>query len=364
MLCVHCSTPVPDSAAYCPTCGSQVSATGLDSDAPDGLDTGSLKHIEQLLHEDTADEFRIEGMLGRGGMAVVYLATEVRLARKVAIKVLPPELTYGHGIQRFEREARLVANLEHPNIVPIYRISSGEQLFWYAMQFLEGRSLDDVLHEKGRFSLEETIPILEQVAEALDYAHERQVIHRDIKPSNVMLDAKGRVVVTDFGIAKARSEGTLTASGSVVGTPYYMSPEQGMGKPVTGASDQYSVAVMAYRMLSGQVPFEGDSAVEIVHKHCTMPPTPLDILAAGVPPHAVRAVHKALEKKPHDRLPRGRRPRVQRPRCGRRRRGSRWERPRSAGRRHRSSGRPPGAPGGARGPPSASSPSSPFWARG
>jgi serine/threonine-protein kinase len=117
------------------------------------------------------------------------------------------------------------------------------------------------------------------------------------------LDAKGRVVVTDFGIAKALTEGTITASGSVVGTPYYMSPEQGMGKLVTGASDQYSVAVMAYRMLSGQVPFEGDSAVEVVHKHCTEPPTPLDILAAGLPPHAVQAVHKALEKKPHDRLP-------------------------------------------------------------
>jgi predicted Ser/Thr protein kinase len=261
------------------------------------MDMSSFQHMEKLLKEDTEGEFEVQGMLGRGGMAVVFLASEIKLGRKVAIKVLPPELTFGHGVDRFMREAKTAALLDHPNIIPIYRIGSGSKLFWYAMKFLEGRSLDDLLKEKGKFTVEETIPILEQVADALDYAHQHNVIHRDMKPANVMLDSRNRVVVTDFGIAKALTEQTLTASGSVVGTPYYMSPEQGMGTGVSGRSDQYSVAVMAYRMLSGQFPFEGDSAIDILHKHCMIPPSPLEAIQPGLPKHVYLAVHKALEKK-------------------------------------------------------------------
>jgi serine/threonine-protein kinase len=212
-------------------------------------------------------------------MAMVYLATETALGRKVAIKVLPPELTFGHGVERFKREAKTAAGLDHPNIIPVYRVATGGKLFWYAMKFLEGRSLEDLLKEKQRLPLKDTIAILDQVADALDYAHEHKVVHRDIKPANVMLDSRNRVVVTDFGIAKALTEGTLTASGSVIGTPFFMSPEQGMGKAVSGASDQYSVGVMAYRMLSGHVPFDGESAIDILHKHCMMPAPPLDVIA-------------------------------------------------------------------------------------
>jgi serine/threonine protein kinase len=254
-------------------------------------------HMESLLKEETEGEFEIDRLLGKGGMAMVYLAREVHLDRKVAIKVLPPELTFGHGVERFKREAKTAAALDHAHIIPIYRIASGGKLFWYAMKFLEGRSLEQYLREKNRLSLEETIRILDPVCRALEYAHEHQVIHRDIKPANVMLDMRDRVTVTDFGIAKALTEGTLTASGSVIGTPFYMSPEQGMGKQVTGASDQYSVAVMAYRMLSGQVPFEGDSAIDILHKHCTVPPPPLDVLRPDLPQHVYGAINKALAKK-------------------------------------------------------------------
>jgi hypothetical protein len=232
----------------------------------------------------------------------VYLAEEVHLSRKVAIKVLPPELTFGHGVDRFMREAKTAAALDHPAIIPIYRISSSGKIFWYAMKFLEGKSLDDDLKERKQYSLDDTIAILSQVADALDYGHEHQVIHRDIKPANIMLDKRRRVVVTDFGIAKALTEATLTASGSVIGTPYYMSPEQGMGKPVTGASDQYSLAVTAYQMLSSQRPFEGDSAVEILHKHCMVPPPPLDTLCPSLPRHTVLAIHRALAKKPEQRF--------------------------------------------------------------
>ena len=138
--------------------------------------------------------------------------------------------------------------------------------------------------------------VLEQVADALDYAHEHKVIHRDIKPANVMLDNRNRVIVTDFGIAKALSEGKLTATDSVIGTPYFMSPEQGMGKTVSGASDQYSVAVMAYRMLAGHVPFDGDSAIDILHKHCMFPPPSLHEAAPHLPEHVVAAVERGLAK--------------------------------------------------------------------
>ena len=298
MQCARCASPVPDSAKFCHSCGSAVSG-------PDGatatIDSSELQQMEALLRSDTQAEFRIERLLGRGGMAAVYLATEIHLDRKVAIKVLPPELTFGQGVERFKREAKTAAALDHPHIIPIYRVASGNKIFWYAMKYLEGRSLEEVLKERRRLPLDETSAILDQVAKALDHAHRRHVIHRDVKPANIMLDAENRVVVTDFGIAKALTAGGLTASGSVVGTPYYMSPEQGMGGKVSGASDQYSVAVMAYRMLSGQVLFDGDSPIEILHKHCMAPAPSLETVQAGLPRHVYQAVERALAKKPEQR---------------------------------------------------------------
>ena len=296
MICAHCSTPVADEARFCHSCGSLVSDAEGQAAATAAMDQSSFLHMERLLREDTKGVYTVKHMLGRGGMAVVYLAEETGLARKVALKVLPPELTFGHGVERFKREARTAAALDHPNIIPIYRIGDGGKLFWYAMKFLEGKSLEDLLKERGAMSLDESIEILEQVADALDYAHEHKVIHRDIKPANVMLDNRNRVIVTDFGIAKALSEGKLTATDSVIGTPYFMSPEQGMGKTVSGASDQYSVAVMAYRMLAGHVPFDGESAIDILHKHCMFPAPILGEEMPDLPPHVSTAVARALSK--------------------------------------------------------------------
>ena len=280
-----------------------VSDAGGQAAATAAMDQSAFAHMERMLRDETKGEYTVGKMLGRGGMAVVYLAEETRLGRKVALKVLPPELTFGHGVDRFLREAKTAATLDHPHIIPIYRIASGGKLFWYAMKFLEGKSLEDVLRERGKYTVEETIEVLEQVADALDYAHEHQVIHRDIKPANVMLDSRNRVIITDFGIAKALSEGALTASGSVIGTPYFMSPEQGMGKPVAGAADQYSVAVMAYRMLSGHIPYDGDSAIDILHKHCMMEVPRLDEDVEGIPKHVADAIEKAMAKKAPERFP-------------------------------------------------------------
>jgi len=303
MQCAHCATPVPDDARFCHSCGSLVSDAEGQARVSGAMTQDSFDKIEELLRKETAGDYQIQQLLGKGGMAVVYLAREVHLARNVAIKVLPPELTFGHGVERFKREAKTAAALDHPNIIPIYRVSAGGTLFWYAMKFLEGESLEQLLKERGKLPLGLTLKILRQVADALDYAHEHQVVHRDMKPANVMLDNRQRVIVTDFGIAKALTEGTLTASGSVIGTPYFMSPEQGMGKVVTGASDQYSVGVMAYRMLAGQVPFEGSSAIDVLHKHCMVQPPPLETAAPGLPRHVYLAVHRALDKKPENRFP-------------------------------------------------------------
>jgi serine/threonine-protein kinase len=302
MQCAHCATPVPDDARFCHSCGSLVSDADGQARVSGAMTQDSFDKIEELLRKETAGDYQIQQLLGKGGMAVVYLAREVHLARNVAIKVLPPELTFGHGVERFKREAKTAAALDHPNIIPIYRVSAGGTLFWYAMKFLEGESLEQLLKERGKIPLGLTLKILRQVADALDYAHEHQVVHRDMKPANVMLDNRQRVIVTDFGIAKALTEGTLTASGSVIGTPYFMSPEQGMGKVVTGASDQYSVGVMAYRMLAGQVPFEGSSAIDVLHKHCMVQPPPLETAAPGLPRHVYLAVHRALDKKPENRF--------------------------------------------------------------
>ena len=299
---MHCSTPVPDDATFCHRCGSVVSGADGQAAITAALGDSGGRQLELLLREATKGEFEIEKLLGKGGMALVYLATETHLDRKVAIKVLPPELTFGHGVERFKREAKTAAALDHAHIIPIHRIGSSGKLFWYAMKFVEGDSLEDYLKDKTQLPLDETVNILKPVADALDYAHENKVIHRDIKPANVMLDERGRVTVADFGIAKALTESTLTASGSVVGTPYYMSPEQGMGKTVGGASDQYSVAVMAFRMLSGQVPFDGESAIDILHKHCTLPPPRLEGLRSDLPKFVHAAVHKALGKKPEERF--------------------------------------------------------------
>ena len=291
-----------DEARFCPSCGSLVSDADGQSAATAAMDQHSFSQMERMLREDTKGEYTIERMLGRGGMAVVYLATEPQLLRKVALKVLPPELTFGHGVERFKREAKTAATMDHPNIIPIYRISSSGNLFWYVMKYLEGQSLDEMMRERDVFTLDETIAILEQVADALDHAHKRQVIHRDIKPANVMFDSRNRVVVTDFGIAKALTEGKLTATDSIIGTPYYMSPEQGMGKPVTGASDQYSVAVMAYRMLAGHMPFDGESSIDILHQHCMFPPPLLADTIEELPRHVSAAVDRGLAKNGEDRF--------------------------------------------------------------
>src|SRR5437763_6199912 len=228
MRCVHCANPLPDGSLFCTNCGTDVRDS--ESTPAASLDDAGVAKLTRVLREDTAGEYEIERELARGGMGVVYLATETQLRRRVAIKVLPPALTFGEGaIERFRREARTAAGLDHPAIIPIYRVSTGGELLWYSMKLLEGKSLDTLLKERGRLELEETVAILDQVADALGYAHEHGVIHRAVKPGNIVLDERSRVTVTDFGIAKEIQGASASPPGHLLGTPYYMSPEQYRG---------------------------------------------------------------------------------------------------------------------------------------
>jgi hypothetical protein len=300
MQCHKCATPIPDNSRFCSTCGADVSG---DSQGPT-LIAEPEPDLFQRVQAELGSEYVLESELGRGGMAIVYGGRDAHLGRRVAVKVLPPELAFGGGsmVERFKREAQTAAKLDHPNIIPVYRVSQGGKLCWYVMKFLEGESLDHILEREGQLAVDRTCEIITQTASALDYAHQNQVVHRDVKPANVVLDKKGWVTVTDFGIAKALDANTLTASGSIIGTPYYMSPEQCKGKKVGPAADQYSLAVMAYQMLGGHVPFTGDSAVEIVHKHVADPVPPLGVLRPNLPPKVVEVIERALAKSAEERF--------------------------------------------------------------
>ncbi|HEY3279260.1 MAG TPA: serine/threonine-protein kinase, partial [Gemmatimonadales bacterium] len=304
MNCFRCHTPIADDSRFCSSCGALMPDATLRTPAADELDEAGARELELLIRAETAGEYEILREIGHGGMGVVYLAREKSLARDVAMKVLPPHLTYGKGvIGRFRREARTAAALEHPSIVPVYRVAPGGRVFWYTMKYLEGRSLAEVLLERKTLPLPATITILERIADALDYAHQRHVIHRDVKPANVMLDPRGHVIVMDFGIAKDGAGGTVARSEAILGTPFYMSPEQCRGETLTGASDQYSVGVMAYQMLCGRVPFDSRTVVDLLQKHCTEPPPPLKDIQPGLPGHAYDAVERALAKDPGARFP-------------------------------------------------------------
>ncbi|MDO8667240.1 MAG: serine/threonine-protein kinase, partial [Gemmatimonadales bacterium] len=255
-------------------------------------------------------QYEIVRLLGRGGMGAVYLARERALERLVAIKVLPPDMaTDAESRERFRREARTAAKLTHPNIVPLHTFGEAEGMLYFVMGYVRGESLGERMHREGKLPPEDVRRILGELADALDYAHRQGVIHRDIKPDNVLLeDESGRPMLTDFGVAKARATGaTLTEAGAVVGTPHYMSPEQASGaRDLDGRSDLYSLGIMGYAMLSGRLPFEGESFRDVIVQHVTKAPPPLDAIAREAPAELVAAVTRCIAKEPGARWPDGR----------------------------------------------------------
>jgi serine/threonine protein kinase len=258
----------------------------------------------ELVRAVLSEDYDILEELGRGGMAIVFRAREKALDREVAIKVLPARLAIDKEfVERFEHEARTAAKLEHPNIVPIYRVGragpNGE-VTYFVMKLLRGQSLSVVLRERGKLAPSDVRRILMETASALGYAAKRNVVHRDIKPDNIMLDSEGRCVVTDFGIAKAPG-GQKTAAGTSLGTPRYMSPEHAQGSPLDGRSDMYSLGVVAYQCLFGKPPFEADDPFAVLFKHIN-DPVPQPTLTTDEERQVYGVIARMLAKKPDDRF--------------------------------------------------------------
>ncbi len=252
-----------------------------------------------------ADRYRIERELGAGGMATVYLADDLKHDRKVALKVLKPELAAVIGAERFVVEIKTTAALQHPHILPLFDSGTAEGFLFYVMPFIDGETLRTKLDREHQLGIEEAVKITTEVADALDYAHRRGVIHRDIKPENILLH-DGRPMVADFGIALALSAaagGRMTETGMSLGTPHYMSPEQATAeKDLTGRSDIYSLASVLYEMLAGDPPHTGATAQQIIMKIVTDTARPITELRRSVPPNIAWALAKALEKLPADRF--------------------------------------------------------------
>ncbi len=245
--------------------------------------------------------YRILRRLGAGGMAAVYLAEDDELGRRVAIKILNDRYANDElFVERFRREAKSAAGLSHPNIVSVYDRGEAEGTYYIAMEVIEGKSLKEVIRAQGRLRPAQAIAYARQILSALRFAHRNGIIHRDIKPHNILVGAEERLKVTDFGIARAGAS-QMTEEGSIMGTAQYLSPEQARGAPVTAASDLYSVGIVVYEMLTGEVPFTGDTPVEIAMKHLNEQPHPPSAVAPGIPADLDRVVLRALAKNPADR---------------------------------------------------------------
>jgi serine/threonine-protein kinase len=251
--------------------------------------------------------YEVSEEIGRGGMGVVYRARDVRLRRAVAIKLLPPELAFRDEVRsRFLREAQTAAQLSHPNIVPIYSVDEVDGLVFFVMALVEGESLGTHIKREGRAPLDFARRVLRDVADALAYAHGRAIIHRDIKPDNILMDrVTGRTLVSDFGIARAaEGDSRLTVTGIAIGTPAYMSPEQAIGeREIDGRSDLYSLGVVGYQMLTGELPFAANNTPAMLMKHINQVPRPIRELRPDVSPGLERTIERAMAKKPDQRWP-------------------------------------------------------------
>ena len=303
MECEHCHTPLPDTARYCYVCGSDLTR-GEEGGGGGGESRDRMEELRDRLTRALDGRYVVGELLGAGAMGAVFLADDLALERTVAIKVLPPELSRDQGVvTRFQREAKTAAKLDHAHIIPIHRVESEAGLNYFVMKYVAGRTLETVLLDSGPLPIPLALRVLYEAAAALGHAHQRGVVHRDVKPANIMLDADDRVILTDFGISKAGDVAAdLTQSGMVIGTPFYMAPEQALGHGVDGRADQYALAVVGFEMLTGRLPFDGESAHAIIFRHVHEAPPRVASLRPDVPPEVDAAIAKALAKAPSNRF--------------------------------------------------------------
>jgi hypothetical protein len=297
LQCLECQAVLPAGARFCLLCGARVPSSVEASGDP----------LRKALEHAIGFQYQIERLLGRGGMGAVYLAHELALDRDVAIKVLPPERASAPGVrERFKREARTAARLNHPNIVPLHTFGEVAGLMYFVMGFVSGESLAERLKRAGPFDVESARMLLAPLCDALYYAHRKGIVHRDIKPANILIDADSGVpLLTDFGIAKSTvSDTQLTSAGQLIGTPHYMSPEQALASADVGPkSDLYSLGIVAYELVSGARPFEAATPLEALMLRLSSPPPPLALVVPAAPADYTHTVERCLRRDPDERWP-------------------------------------------------------------
>ncbi len=304
VTCSRCQTTLGPEERFCSGCGRPrdgtevLNVTGLESKAEAGW-----REVQDRLQAATEGRYQVVRELGRGGMAAVYLAKELALSREVAIKVMRPSFLLDPGmVERFLREARTMASLRHPNIVAIHSVEEANQLYFFVMQYIAGRSLDRVIGGE-QLPVAAMQAVIFEAAAALTHAHKQGVVHRDIKPANIMLDRDGNAIVTDFGIAKVADVQATSATVGQMGTPLYMSPEQCEGLTVTPQADQYSLGNVAYEMLTGVPPFQRATAIALGTAILHDKPKPIRAFRDDCPPDIEAAVLRMLAKAPTERFP-------------------------------------------------------------
>ena len=297
--CPTCHTRLPAEAHFCLHCGA---ATPTEPGVPPRTAATDVSEIARVRQALAGRGYAIDRVLGEGGMATVYLATDLKHHRPVAVKVMRPDLARTLGAERFLREVEIAAQLSHPHILPVHDSGDADGVLFYVMPYVDGESLHERIKRETQLPVGEALRMAREVAEALAYAHARKIIHRDIKPANIMLSA-GHALVADFGIARAVGNGeVITLTGFAVGTPQYMSPEQASGSAsVDGRSDVFALGAVLYEMLAGEAPFTGPNAQAIVARSLTETPRSLTAVREGVSPPIEAVVARSLTKNPADR---------------------------------------------------------------
>jgi ribosomal protein L40E len=296
VTCPRCGASLSASLTTCTKCGAALSDAGAG-----GTTTFSGDQTEKLrvrIQESIGDAFELMELLGRGGMGIVFRAKERALDREVALKVLALDPVFApEAYARFEREAKLAAKLDHPNLVPIFAVGHRESVAYYTMRLVRGGTLESILATKKPVELDYCVRVLRDVAAALDHAHRQGVVHRDIKPANILLGESGHAMVADFGIAKAlgNTSGNATGTG-IIGSPAYMSPEQWRGDELDGRADQYALAVVAFEMLSGVRPFETARVEDLLTMHLSAEMPDITVIRPGLPASTDAALRRALSK--------------------------------------------------------------------
>ncbi len=296
VVCPRCGTPVATGTSGCERCGAGSGGAATTEDQAD--------RIRARLQSAIGDGYELLDLLGRGGMGIVFRAREIALDREVALKVLALDPVLApDAYARFEREAKLAARLDHPNIVPIFSVGSGAGIAYYTMRLVRGGSVEELLAQNGVLDLHRATGILREVAAALDYAHAREIVHRDIKAANILMSDTGHASVADFGIARALGQDGEVTGTAIIGSPAYMSPEQWRGDELDGRADQYALGVVAFEMLAGRRPFDSPRIQDLLDMHSAGPIPDLTAARPGADPAAAAAIRRALSKHPSERFP-------------------------------------------------------------